>query len=74
MLVITYVPALNTVENLAILFSQTGRMDEAKELYLRAQRGVELVFGHSSGRCKKIASALANLGVGGTWYPLFRGL
>jgi hypothetical protein len=58
----TYVPALNTVENLAMLFSQTGRLDKAKELYLRAQRGLGTVFGHSSRRCKNIAMALEDLG------------
>ena len=62
-LIITYVPALNTLENLAVLLSQTGRVDEAKELYLRAQHGVGTVFGHSSGRCKNIAIKLAGLGM-----------
>jgi hypothetical protein len=64
-LIVTYVPVLNTAENLAILLSQISRVSEAKELYLCAQRGIETVFGYSSRRCQDIALALAGLGIDG---------
>jgi hypothetical protein len=59
----SYVPALNTVENLAILYSRVARLDEAKKLYLRAQRGLGTVFRHSSRRYENIVAPLADLGI-----------
>jgi len=53
-----YIPALNTVQNMAILFQQTGRMKVAEELYSQALFGFEAVFGRSSDRYKSIAKAL----------------
>lgn len=60
-LVKTYIPALNTTENLATLYKQMGRASKAEEMYTRALHGLEVVFGHSSKRCQEVISALADL-------------
>src|SRR6266480_4524254 len=60
-LITTYIPALNTTENLAILYTKMGRGDEARELYERALRGLESVFGRSSERCERTVADLAYL-------------
>ena len=53
-----YIPALNTAQNMAILFQQTGRMKEAEELYGQALFRFKAVFRRSSNRYKTIAKAL----------------
>jgi hypothetical protein len=52
------IPALNTAQNLATLFQQTGRAKEAEEFYGQALFGVEAVFGRFSDRYKGIIKAL----------------
>ena len=59
----TYVPALNTAQNIAVLYAALGRADEAKQIFSRALRGFESVFGVSNRQCKDIAAALAALEV-----------
>ena len=61
--VLAYIPALNTMQNLAFLFSSVGRADEAKELYTRAQGGIAIVFGQTSSRYEEVVEALATLSV-----------
>ena len=61
--VATYIPALNTMQNLALLLSSVGRPRESRDLYTRAQAGVEIVFGHASSRYEKVVEALARLSV-----------
>ena len=56
-----YIPALNTIENLAVFSQQTGRVQEAEGLYGQALFGVEAVFGRSSDRYRVIAKALDTL-------------
>ena len=56
--VMTYVPSLNTCQNLANLFERRGKLVEAEELYHRTLRGIEKVFGTSSQRYKRISEAL----------------
>ena len=57
----TYIPALNTIENLGDLFKEIDRIKKAKELYLRAIFGVEAVFGHSNKRFRNIQTSLSTL-------------
>jgi len=57
-----YFPALNTVQNLAVLYKQLGRVNEAKGMYSRALDGLEVVLGHSSKRYQDILTALTALG------------
>jgi tetratricopeptide (TPR) repeat protein len=57
----TYVPALNTMENLAVLYAKSKRRHEAEELLLCAKCGIGAVFGHSSKRYKDIDKRLAVL-------------
>jgi hypothetical protein len=59
--VLTYIPALNTMQNLALLLSSVGRPSESRELYTRAQGGIEMVFGHASSRYEGVVEALARL-------------
>jgi hypothetical protein len=47
-LVKTYIPALNTTENLATLYKHLGRVSEAEKAYSHVLRGLEKVFGRSS--------------------------
>ena len=54
----TYIPALNTAENMANLFQQTGRLQEAELFYGQALVGVEAVFGRLSDRYRGLVSAL----------------
>ena len=54
----TYVPALNTTENLANLFRKADRFKEAEELYLRTIFGLESVYGHSNQRCQGVQEIL----------------
>jgi len=56
-----YIPALNTIQNLAALYQQTGRVQEAEELYGQALFGVEAVFGRPSDRYRVIVKALDTL-------------
>jgi len=58
----TYIPALNTVENLAELYKQLGKADKAEDMYSRALDGLEVVLGRSSTRCQDILTELAALG------------
>jgi hypothetical protein len=41
----TYIPALNTIENLVSPLLNMGRVDEFKALYIRTRNGVEIVNG-----------------------------
>ena len=61
--VLTYSPALKTMWNFASLLSSIGRTDDARELYTRAQHGIEMVFGRTSWRYEKAVAALARLSV-----------
>jgi hypothetical protein len=61
--VLTYIPALNTMQNLALLLSIVGRPGESRGLYTRAQGGIEMVFGHASSRYEDVVEALARLSV-----------
>jgi tetratricopeptide (TPR) repeat protein len=62
-LVSTYIPALDTSQNLAELYAELGKADEAIEKYSWALHGLELVLGPSSRRYKDIVAALAALKV-----------
>ena len=62
--VLTYIPALNTMQNLALLLSSVGRADESRELFIRAQHGIEMVLGQTSSRYEEVIAALARLSVG----------
>ena len=53
-----YPPALNTLENLAVLFKQLRDMNRAEDAYSRALSGVGNVFGRSSERHAGIATVL----------------
>jgi hypothetical protein len=57
-----YIPALNAMQNLAILYKQLGWVDKSKDMYSRALDGLEVVLGRSSKRCQDILTALAALG------------
>jgi hypothetical protein len=61
--VLTYIPALNMMQNLAFLLSNVGRPGESRELYTRAQGGIEIVFGQTSSRYEEVVEALARLGM-----------
>ncbi|KAF2804477.1 uncharacterized protein BDZ99DRAFT_153096 [Mytilinidion resinicola] len=54
----TYIPALNTAQNMAVLFQQTGRTQKAEGLYEQALFSVEAVFGRTSNRYCSIAKIL----------------
>ncbi|KFA55560.1 hypothetical protein S40293_09989 [Stachybotrys chartarum IBT 40293] len=54
----TYPPALNTMENLGDLLQHVGRSEEAQKYYLRAEGGIQLVYGSGSRRCQRIVSKL----------------
>ena len=43
-LITTYTPALNTTQNLAVLYARMDRVDDARELYRRALHRLESVF------------------------------
>jgi tetratricopeptide (TPR) repeat protein len=57
----TYIPVLNTAENMAALFQQTSRTQEAKLLYEQALLGIEAVFGRTSNRYRSVAKILDRL-------------
>ena len=48
----TYIPALNTMPNLAALLACAGNTSEAKVHYLRCQEGLNPVFGADHERCQ----------------------
>jgi hypothetical protein len=55
--------ALNTAENMANLFQQTGRVKEAEELYRQALVGIKAGFRRLSDRYRgliKVLDALSN--------------
>lgn len=54
----TYIPALNTAQNMAALFQRTGRTQEAKLLYKQALLAVNAVFGRTSNRYRSVAKVL----------------
>ena len=43
-----YIPALNTVYNLGMLFSSRGDVDRARAMYLRALIGYQKVYGQDN--------------------------
>ena len=49
------------MQNFAPLYAETGRSEIAKELYLRAQTGLEEVLGSGCERCEKIRGAIESL-------------
>jgi tetratricopeptide (TPR) repeat protein len=57
----TYVPVLNTLEDLGDLKSELGNLPEALRHYQRAQAGLEKVLGVSSDRYATITSKLVSL-------------
>ena len=60
-LVKTYIPALNTTQNLTSLYTQLDRVSEAKAAYSCVLHGLEMVFGQSSKRFQDVAAALEAL-------------
>ena len=60
-LVLSYIPALNTMFNFGNLFSQTDRKDKAKVMYSRALSGYTTVQGPSSKWCSEIEGRLKAL-------------
>ena len=50
----TYIPALNTTENFAMLYMEIDRADKAADMYSRALYGLEAVLGRSSKQCQDI--------------------
>jgi hypothetical protein len=59
----SYAPALETMENLALVLERLNKVDESKELYTRAQHVIEIMFGQSSSRYQAVIEALARLNV-----------
>ena len=57
----TYIPALNTTENFAMLYMEMGRANKAEDVYSRALYSLEAVLGRSSKWCQDIIAALAAL-------------
>jgi tetratricopeptide (TPR) repeat protein len=56
-----YITVLNIIQNLAALSQQTGRVQEAEELYGQALFCVKAVFRRSSDRYRDIVKALDTL-------------
>ena len=54
----TYIPALNTFENIANLYKKMGRVAAAEEMYSQALDGTGIVLGRSNKRYGRIAAAL----------------
>jgi hypothetical protein len=50
----TDILALTTIRNLTLFITQIGRVGKAKELYVRNQHSVEVVFGGSSRKYENI--------------------
>jgi hypothetical protein len=44
----TYIPALETLENIGQLYASTGRLEQAREMNKRALEGVKAILGRSS--------------------------
>jgi pentatricopeptide repeat protein len=59
--VVTYPPALEASESLALLLAEAGRVDEARDLFAHAQHGFGLVFGQSSVDYRRVSAKLARL-------------
>ena len=57
----TYIPALNTLENLAALHAQLSRKSASKKLYLRALDGIQTIYGQRSKRYRRVSAALQAL-------------
>ncbi|KAH7160579.1 hypothetical protein B0J13DRAFT_519978 [Dactylonectria estremocensis] len=57
-LIATYIPALTTLENFAILCVELGRVDEALLYYRRARNGFEAVWGRDSQRYARLSSRM----------------
>jgi hypothetical protein len=68
--VVTYVPAVNTIQNLASLLAQIDRVDESKELYECAEYDVGTFFGRSSRRYEDIVASLARLSMDEAYSPI----
>lgn len=58
----TYIPALNTMQNLARLYKQSGRAHEAKDVFSRTLDGLEVVLGRPNKRYQDVLTTLAALG------------
>ncbi|CAG9955490.1 unnamed protein product [Clonostachys rosea f. rosea IK726] len=54
----TYPPALNTRENLADLLHGIGKTNEASKLWTQAAEGVQLVYGSTSEKRRRISIKL----------------
>ena len=54
-----YMPALNTVYNLGMLFSSRGDVDRARAIYSRALAGYRRVVGHDDSRWQKLHNYLS---------------
>jgi hypothetical protein len=52
---------MNTMKNLAILYTQLDRTNKAEDMFSSALDGFEAVLGRSSKRCQDIVAALAAL-------------
>ena len=56
-----YIPALNTVYNLCLLFASQGGIGRARAMYLRALVGYQKVFGGDHPRCQSLQGCLTTL-------------
>ena len=57
-----YIPALNTMQNLAILYVRQDRVPEARALYMRCQAGLKAVLGVQHARYRGVTKELESLG------------
>jgi len=57
----TYIPALDTIENFAMLHVEIGRADKAEDMYSCALYGLEAILGRLSKQYQDIIAALAAL-------------
>jgi hypothetical protein len=57
-LVVSYIPLLKTLENLADLYMGLGRSEDAWPYYQRAQVGAEAVWGRHSPICARLTSKI----------------
>jgi tetratricopeptide (TPR) repeat protein len=56
-----YRPALNTIWNLGDLFAAQRHLDKAKEMYIMACAGFQVLLGPSSNECQCIERGIASL-------------
>ena len=60
--ILTFMPALNTMFNLAHLFDRQDKVRDARTLYLKALSGFQKVVGDDHSMCQALRNNLAALG------------